>query len=213
MRKRLGCWGGWLYAMFEEGIREKRSFTSEPPRRRLYVLYSINYSLCPCGFDFFASSVPWERVVQRERREQNHGAVSRREQDGDIEAESERYLHAICILVDPYCFHLQRAGGGSLPPTNPSCYVASHFSLLSVYIYHFCTRYLEYMCKYNIHQHNNDPLNAKANSSQVESDHPLNRIVLVISTFVLDESLYYIYEKTCSLRSCFPSLLTNHCTL
>lgn len=39
------------------------------------------------------SSGEWTGKRQRERNE-----------------ESEWYLHAICILVDPYCFHLQQSG-------------------------------------------------------------------------------------------------------
>lgn len=43
--------------------------------------------------------------------------------------ESERYLHAICILVDLYCFHLQRPGRGSGGSATPPSGFALYLSL------------------------------------------------------------------------------------
>lgn len=80
---------------------------------------SIRFVLC---FDFFPSTSEGRNVgaaaSRKEKRSGGGEARNERKTEGERERrshlESERYLHVICILVDPYCFHLQPIHRGDI---------------------------------------------------------------------------------------------------
>ena len=76
-----------------------------------------------------------ERVRERERE---------RERDRDSHLVSERYLHVICILVDPYCFHFNPFTGVTYPRQlrYPTSLSVSIFSLSFCLVLSYSLLYL-----------------------------------------------------------------------
>lgn len=100
----------------------------------------IRFVLC---FDFFPSTSEGRNVGAAASRKDREVEVAKRgmsererERERRSHLESERYLHVICILVDPYCFHFQPIHRGDIPAQTSLSYFpfSSYFLSPSILI-------------------------------------------------------------------------------